>query len=287
MHFPADYHQGPAAVQKHLEFFRFTGMDFVKVQFEQNFAPPEPVRTAQGWLDLKPLPEEAFEPTVEVVRGLAQAVRGEALVILTVYSPLMWAARASGKSELRDQFDLHPQAVQAGLEVMTENVIRLVMACKRAGADGFFISTQGGEVDRFPGRDYFVKYIKPTDLAVWDAVDDCELNILHVCDYEGPYDDLSPFVDYPGQIINSSLKAGERDLTPGEVSQMFGRPFMGGMERKGALSTGSVDSVHREAAAVLGQAPERFVLGADCTVLADAPWENLRAAVEVAHQFEK
>jgi uroporphyrinogen decarboxylase len=170
---------------------------------------------------------------------------------------------------------------------MTENVIRLVRACKRAGADGFYISTQGGEVDRFPGRDYFVKYIKPTDLAVWDAVDDCELNILHVCDYEGPYDDLTPFVDYPGQIVNSSLKAGERELTPGEVSQMFGRPFMGGMDRKGALSTGSVDSVRREAAAVLGQAPERFVLGADCTVLADAPWENLRAAVEVAHQFEK
>ncbi len=24
----------------------------------------------------------------------------------------------------------------------------------------------------------------------------CIRNVLHICDYEGPYDDLSPFIDY-------------------------------------------------------------------------------------------
>ena len=32
MHFDKAYHSGQAAIDKHLEFFRATGMDFVKIQ---------------------------------------------------------------------------------------------------------------------------------------------------------------------------------------------------------------------------------------------------------------
>ena len=59
---------------------------------------------------------------------------------------------------------------------------------------------------------------------------------------------------------------------------------MGGMDRKGPLSKGTVTQVQDEAKAVLASAPPRFILGADCTMLAGAPWENLRAAIQVAHQ---
>jgi len=38
---------------------------------------------------------------------------------------------------------------------------------------------------------------------------------------------------------------------------------------------------------VLAQAPERFVLAADCTVPGDTPWENLRTAIETAHTYQK
>src|SRR5690349_9781922 len=37
LHFDSAYHQGEAAIDKHLEFFRATGMDFVKIQYEQPF----------------------------------------------------------------------------------------------------------------------------------------------------------------------------------------------------------------------------------------------------------
>ena len=36
LHFDPEYQQGQAAVDKHLEFFRYTGMDFVKIQYEIN-----------------------------------------------------------------------------------------------------------------------------------------------------------------------------------------------------------------------------------------------------------
>jgi hypothetical protein len=38
LHFGNDYKAGSAAAKRHLEFFRFTDMDFVKIQFEQTYS---------------------------------------------------------------------------------------------------------------------------------------------------------------------------------------------------------------------------------------------------------
>ena len=65
---------------------------------------------------------------------------------------------------------------------------------------------------------------------------------------------------------------------------MFGRPFMGGLERKGVIATGSRDQIRQTAQEVLAQAPDRFILAADCTVPSETPWENLKAAIDVAHR---
>ena len=49
----------------------------------------------------------------------------------------------------------------------------------------------------------FIECIKPYDLTVMEEIDrSCVFNILHVCDYEGGYDDLAPFLDYPGHVVN-------------------------------------------------------------------------------------
>jgi uroporphyrinogen decarboxylase len=55
------------------------------------------------------------------------------------------------------------------------------------------------------------------------------------------------------------------------------------MERKGVLAAGTPDEVRRAAAEVLNQAPESFILAADCTVPGDTSWDNLKAAVDTAH----
>ena len=281
--FDPAYHQGQAAIDKHLEFFRATDMDFVKVQYEQHLAPAEPISAPEQWASAPRYREADFEPTIRVVEGLAKAARRDALVLLTVYSPFMWALRYSDAETLAAHLREHPAAVQQGLEIVTENVLTLLRACMRAGADGFYISTQGGEAFRFPGTDIFERLIKPTDLAVWDAVQACEFNILHVCDYVAPYADLSPFADYPGHVVNCSLALTDRTLEPAEVARLFERPFMGGMERLGALATGPADAIRQHAREALAQLPARSILAADCTVPAATPWQHLRAAIDVAH----
>ena len=287
LHFDSAHHQGQAAIDKHLEFFRFTGMDFVKIQYEHPFPSSAPIRKPEDWAHVPVCSEEFFEAPIQVVKGLVKAAQSEALVIMTLYSPFMWATHLDEDADITNDLKENPEAVKKGLAIMTENVLTLVRGCKRAGVDGFYVSSQGGEAFRFQDPNLFQDYIKPTDLAVWDEISSCSFNILHICDYEGGYDDLTPFLDYPGHVVNSSLKVGDRTLTPKAVSQLFGRPFMGGLERKGVLATGNLEAIHRAATDVLAESPEWFILAADCTVPSDTPWENLRTAVETAHQYRK
>ena len=287
LHFDQTCQQGQAAIEKHLEFFHATGMDFIKIQYEQ-VAPPTPIRAPKDWAQAPSVNLAFFEPTIQVVAGLVKAAKAEeAPVVLTVYSPFMWAKQLVAAEVLEEHLRENPEAVQKGLEILTENVITLLRACKRVGVDGFYVSTQGGEASRFPGTDIFQKYIKPTDLALWAEIADCPFNILHVCDYHSGYADLNTFLDYPGHVINCNLEVGEERLTSVKVSQMFKRPFMGGMERLGTLATGTTDEVRQAAAETLAAAPQNFILGADCTVPAETPWENLKAAIDAAHSIHK
>jgi len=79
------------------------------------------------------------------------------------------------------------------------------------------------------------------------------------------------------------LKLGERRLTSKEVSELFKRPYMGGLDRKGILTNGTPEQIRQAVNAVIKQAPPRFILGADCTVPSEISWDNLRIAIETAH----
>jgi len=287
MHFDPSCHRGQPAIDKHLEFFRATGMDFVKIQYEQTLTAWPPIQKPDDWTHISSCSDEYFESTIQVVKGLVNAAKADALVIMTVYSPFMWAAHLATAENLITHFQEKPEAVKKGLEILTENVLTLVRACQRVGVDGFYVSSQGGEAFRFKGTDIFQKYIKPTDLAVWAEIQSGPFNILHVCDYNGGYDDLTPFLDYPGQIVSCSQKVGDQTLSSKQVSELFRRPFMGGLERKGTIATGSLEAIRKTVMDVLANAPERFVLAADCTVPSETPWEHLKAAIDLTHRYQR
>jgi uroporphyrinogen decarboxylase len=115
----------------------------------------------------------------------------------------------------------------------------------------------------------------------------CPLNILHVCDYLRDYDDFSRFLDYPGDIVNSPLKLRDKYISPKEAARLFKRPYMGGLERKGIIATGTPEQIRQAVGAVLREAPDRFILAADCTVPGETPWDNLKTAIDAAHAYQR
>ena len=65
---------------------------------------------------------------------------------------------------------------------------------------------------------------------------------------------------------------------------MFGRPYMGGMDRKGILVSGNKSEIKQRVKELLQDAPDQFILGADCTLPSDIDWDNIKTAIATAHQ---
>jgi uroporphyrinogen decarboxylase len=288
LHFGPPYLTGRAAVDKHLEYFKYTGMDFVKIQYEKSFPQRPEISKPEDWSKMPLYGRDFYDEQLQVVEGLVKAAKKDALVIITLYSPFMCAGHTTSQPIITDHLNRDPEAVRRGLEIITDSLMIFVRACIELGVDGFYHSTQGGEAGHFQRKDTFERYIKPYDLRLMEEINQrCLFNILHICDYVLPYDDFSQFLDYPGNVINSPLNLGEKILTPSEVAQMFKRPYMGGLERKGELSTGKPEQIPELVETVLRAAPDRFILGADCTVPSDTPWDNLKAAIDTAHAYSR
>jgi len=292
LHFDESCHRGQAAVDKHLEYFRYTGMDFVKIQYELTFPIMPEIRRPADWARVPRYGRDFFAAQLEVVGGIVERVKNEALVVVTLYSPFMCAGQLVRRGEkgglevLTEHLRESPDEVKPGLEAVTESLLLFVRECVKLGVDGFYTSTQGGEQGRFDDPGLFLEYIKPFDLLpMEEASRSCPFNILHICDYHGGYDDLSPYLDYPGQVVNSSLQLASRQISGREISRLFGRPYMGGMERHGVIVTGSEAEIRRAVREVIAGAPERFILAADCTVPSHTAWDNIRIAIDTAHRY--
>lgn len=285
IHFDKASHFGPAAVEKHLEYFRHTGMDFVKIQYERTFPPLPEIKKPEDWAKMPLYRLDFYQPELEVVRGLVKSAKAEALILVTLYSTLMCAGHTAGMPLLTAHLHENPDDVKKGMEIISESLMLFVKECIRLGVDGFYASTQGGEAGRLKDPRIFTEYVKPFDLFLMKEINrSCSFNILHVCDYHGPYADLTPFTDYPGHIVNCNPQLTTGRLSWKEISRLFKRPCMGGMDRHGIIVSGGKEEIRKAIEQELNGAPPPMVLGADCTLPNDISWENISIAIAAAHE---
>jgi len=285
MHFGV---QGDAAIKKHLNYFHTTNMDFVKIQFdEQSFSRNDQIKTPKDWATIPILTEKWFEPSLYLLKNLIKEAKSEAMIIQTLYSPYQMAKQIVPWDLLVKHVYEDAESVCRGMENITLTIMNFVHAAARAGIDGFYTCTQGGETNRIADRAIFNRTIKNYDMILYKEVSELvAYNIMHVCDYDGSYEDFAlRFQDYPGQVINVPLSADNKPLTLSQAADIFKRPVMGGLDRHGILSTGSTEEVKKATIAVLNDAPPNVILGANCTVSPEIPIENLKIAIKTAHEF--
>ena len=60
---------------------------------------------------------------------------------------------------------------------------------------------------------------------------------------------------------------------------------MGGLDRHGTIATGTEEEITATVRALLQDAPDRLILGADCTLPGDTNWDNIKAAISAAHTY--
>ena len=280
--------RGDAAVKAHLDYFHATGMDFVKIQFDEQTLPAEDqVKTAKDWARIPVRPEQWWEPSLYLLKNLVKEAKSEALIIQTLYSPYQMAKQAVPVQLMLEHVQQDAESVSRGMENITLSLLHFVQAAARAGVDGFYTCSQGGETNRIADRTLFNRTVKAFDMMLYKEVAQLTAyNVMHICDYDGAYNGFeSRFQDYPGKVVNVPLSADGKPLTLRHAAEVFRRPVMGGLDRHGILSTGSPEQVKRAALEVLREAPPNVILAADCTVNADIPIANLQTAIRTAHEF--
>ena len=284
IHFGVGKTVGEAAVKAQMEYLLATDMDILKVQFEQFVPRIRDLDTPEGWENFRPIPEDFYRPTLDVIKRLQDVAGHSVYVLPTIYSTFQVATQGLGPANILEGAKNHPEALKKILDSYTDALLWLIKECKAAGIEGFYLPTQGGETKFYECPGFFDNFVKPYDLKVMEEANkDTKMNILHICDWEGTYDDLSRFADYPGQIVNTPLVVDEKPFTLEDGYKLFKRPVLGGLDRKKEIIHSSEEEVAKLVNQVLAKAPKgKVMLGAECTV-SEAPLGNIRTAVYTAH----
>jgi uroporphyrinogen decarboxylase len=286
MHFKDKF--GPGAVKTHIEFFRATNMDFSKIQYEIVLPPQPEIKTPKDWDKIKVYGNELFAPQFEVIKEIVKELKSEALIIPTVYSPMLLAESVVGRETYLAHAKEDPDAVAKGIAKLTENILFYIRESIKIGVDGFYLSTHGGDKAVFYNGPLFDKLIKPYDDIIFrEAADNSLFNILHICSPENTYQELDHLTAYPSSVINppAILNDGSKTDLRG-VEKLFNRPVMSGLDHHGVITHGPIEDIKKEIDEIFSKnAPNNFIFAANCTVPSDTPWENLRAAVDYAHNW--
>ena len=286
-HFDPSARHGQAALDAQMGFYRGTGMDIVKLMFDDIYPKITTVKEAADWRNI-PEPradDPVFTQQIELARRMVETVGGEAPVFQTIFTPFVSAGCAVSPIPEWDKvvtphFAQDPQAMREGLTKICARLTGFAQQIAETGIDGFYVSVQGGEHGRY-SQEFFNTWFKPIDIAFLNALKATgKLVFVHICGVDMRLED---YKDYPADIINLAMEGN--GLTLETARAFFGRPIMGGLDNNGAICTGTEHQIRAEVERVLRAAPADIMLGADCTIPAQVPMQNLRWAVEAAHAF--
>ena len=297
-HFEGEQADGDACVKAHVNYYRESGIDFIKIMSDGLGYPLRAtIRCAADWRNVQPLPKNDpfFEKTVERCAAINALVGEECYTFYNFFSPfnivracdVFTPEALQGRTwdetvmaHLREDPDAmrHALNVIAGdLAVLAERVIH------EGGCLGIYQSLQGAEKGRM-SREEYDSIVKPSDMIVINAFNAVSpYNLLHMCSWAGFPNNLDYWKDYPCRVKNWGT--GVEELPIWDGVSYFGPDtvLLGGLDnrRDHPLYCGNKEQVQQEVRNVLshmGDTP--FILGADCTVPNTIDLDHIRWVIE-------
>ena len=275
IHFPDK--TGQKAVQSHIDWYKTTHVDFVNVKYEY-FPEIQAVNSTKDWKNIKSFAPETWEEQLNVIRQLKHELGSEALMIPTVFSPLRVLIQTAGSQLSSDRegrrhfvelIKQDPKAIKPALDAVTKSLVYYIREARKAGADGFYISSQGDDLEEF-GGEVFNSIIKPSGGHFTPET-------------------FNDYLDYPGSVINPPLHNWkDKSISLADISRLFHRPVLGGLNnRSQALKDGNLAELKAEVDEILKNAPANFIFGADDSVFNDVDQETLRKLVDYIHTWRQ
>lgn len=290
---------GYKAIQSHIDWYKQTHVDFVNVKYEY-FPVIQQVNSPADWKKVKAWDHSVWDEQLNMVRELKKELGNETFIIPTVFSPLRVLIQATGSSFSSDRegrkrmveiIRKDPKAIEPALKMVTDQLVYYIREARKAGADGFYISSQGDDLEEFAGK-VFREVLKPYDRQLSDvAAEVAPYNILHICESGGHItpEVINDYLDYPGTIVNPPLHNWkDKELSLKEISALFGnRPVLGGLNNRGVIYSGTIEEAKAEVDEILKDAPANFFFGADDSLPNDIDPERVRIIVDYIHTWRQ
>jgi uroporphyrinogen decarboxylase len=202
-HFGTQHASPERTAQAHLEFFEAYGLDLLKAMNDYDYPMPagmEVMATADDLKRLTPLDvsRTPLGQQLKAIELIAQALRGKALFVDTVFNAWNTLKRNLVKEAMAGLMADHPEAVLTALGVINSNLIQYALASLEKGSAGIFLSVPA--TAESVTLEQYEQFMRPFDLEFLQAIaGKGECHILHAHGEKLYFDRL---LDYPVQAIS-------------------------------------------------------------------------------------
>lgn len=235
---------------------------------------------------------------INLIHQQLQVTHGK-LAFYTVFSPLTyfkWGLVNYDNTRLNEAetrfgelYNNNPKAVEEALNKIAIGVKALIKAIAKTDIEGIYYSTQTiQDPDLRDNHDFFTKVHEKVDLDISREIDrDFEVNILHICGFDGVKNHLDWFTNYPYAVVNYAVHAEHVPLAEGK--KIFkNQVILGGLDitKDGTLYIDvPADAAEKATKVVKDAGKDRLILGADCTVQRETPVVNITTVRDAVHQL--
>jgi len=294
-HFPVDDQTPQSLAKATLNYQKTFDFDFVKLTPASSFCLKDwgakdewhgategtrdythrVVNHPEDWLSLNILdPYKGYlGEQLECLKLVNSGLDGNTPVIQTVFSPLSQAKNLVGSETILIHLRRYPEALHAGLKIISETTRLFVEAVVKSGTAGIFYAVQHAQYGLLSPQEYKLFGMK-YDLDVLEPTKQLWFNMLHLHGREPMF---TKFVDYPVQVINWHDQETPPSLGVG--LKEFSGVVCGGLRRIETMVLGDPEKVINEAQDAIQETEgTRFILGTGCVVPIIAPFGNIMAA---------
>jgi uroporphyrinogen decarboxylase len=280
-HFGLQHAPAERTAQAHHEFLDAYNLDWLKVMNDYSYPMPGGLETVSEPAALARL--TAFDPEatplgeqLRVIELLAPALRGRALFVDTVFNAWNTLRRNVVKEAMDPLMREHPDALEAALHVVNENLIRYARASLERGAAGIFLSVPATAETLTPEQ--FERFMRPFDLAFLGAIRDRgEFHVLHA---HGARVYFERLLDYPVAALSWSDRESGPSLA--EMRKRTRLALIGGISETNFAYTSAARLREQVRSAVAEAGRERLLVAPGCSVPTYSFPELIRATRDAA-----
>ena len=210
--------------------------------------------------------------SVELTKRSLECFEGsDAPIYTTAFSPsytLRWVMR-DREEDLLQFIEEDPESLVIALKSIAKSLIEFNrILIEETGVEGFYYCVNNQ--NNFFADSFFTTYVAPSEREVLEKANKLsDINILHICGYDGLSNDLKLFKDFEAPAFNWDVNAEGVSLAEGK--KLFGgKAVIGGFEQDQVIYTGTRKEVEKATFSILDECGQiGTIIGAGCTLPTD------------------